>query len=92
MEVTLPPNTKHQVRCIHNMEIIYSDLCTLTCAGQKIPGTVINAYAATLQTQHREMTRNYAILSSYITFIVEGSKSKGYGTMEEHLLAAVSHF
>ncbi|KIJ63901.1 hypothetical protein HYDPIDRAFT_29246 [Hydnomerulius pinastri MD-312] len=88
MEVTLPHNAPFQVRHIKNIDIIYSDLQCLAVGGQKIPGAVINGFGAIIQDKD-DQTADYAILSSYLALIVTtGTASPGYGTLQEHILAA----
>ncbi|KAH7882903.1 hypothetical protein F5I97DRAFT_1977520 [Phlebopus sp. FC_14] len=83
----LPPNARRQVRRVQNIDIIYTDLSCLAIGGQKIPGAVINAFGILLQEKD-DNTADYAILSSYLApIITQGSTS--YGTLEEHILAAV---
>ena len=86
---------KLQVRKIQNIEIHYDDLHCLIEPGHKVPGATMNAFGAALQElDETESSVDYAVLSSYLGVIVSQTSSETarpiYGSLEDHILAAVS--
>jgi hypothetical protein len=53
MDVPIPHNAQYQVRRIRNIELAYSDLCSLVSGARKIPGMTINStFGADLQQNY----------------------------------------
>jgi len=92
--IPLPDFVKLQVRKIRNIEIHHEDLRCLIEPGHKVPGATINAFGAALQElDETQNSVDYAILSSYLGVVISqisSARPSTYGSLEDHILAAVS--
>lgn len=83
---------KAQKRKIRNLEVVYDDFVPLLKSGQKITGTIIDAFAGALQSKaETQGSINWCIFPSWLALLVTGKVSEKLGTQAEHILEAVSH-
>jgi hypothetical protein len=91
----LPPDLGNQIREIRGIQVIREDLICLTEDRRKVPSTAMDAFCARLQDLDNEDSRDYVIFSSWLGPLVSGKVTEGtmvgYGSVEGHILAAVSH-
>ena len=92
MDIKIPDNLHLQVRKIRNIEVWKSDLIPLMEDGIKIQSVAINAYGAALQ-ESAGVGGDFVIFSSWLPALVSGAAKEGAGegTVEKHILAAVSN-
>jgi len=89
----LPESDIQTIYRIRNISVDYSNLLLLSQRGNKISGTVINAFGAFLQRkQESETVPDFCVLSSLLPPLVSGEIAEGplYGTVEEHINFSVS--
>lgn len=92
------PQLDNQIRCIWDIEFDRTDLEQLLQGSElRISSTTLNAFAAVVQNKADSVlpqTRDFIIFSSWIPALATGERPQGkiYGTIESHIMAAVSNF
>ncbi|KAF8169334.1 hypothetical protein K438DRAFT_1774346 [Mycena galopus ATCC 62051] len=79
-------------RQIRNIQVVQQDLESLASKSrQKIPGTALDAFGASLYATREEMDgpQDWCFFASWLAVLASGKgKGKGLGTVDEHIFAA----
>ncbi len=92
--LALPEHTRREIRTIRDFKVFYSDLQPLVAGYTKLPGVLINAFAAALQTaaeNDASIDCDWCVFSSYACELVRGTRKENsyFGSLMAHIKAIV---
>ncbi|KAF9020418.1 hypothetical protein BDZ89DRAFT_1203567 [Hymenopellis radicata] len=90
--LSLADTVKVEIRNVRGFDLIYEDFEPLIVGGERIPGLLINTFAATVQNLAEEnsaVTSDWCVFSSYLPPLVRGTLTEGkyHGTILDHIRA-----